>query len=224
MQVRQVQVSDADCESAKLFFSALTGFFDFSAVDALDMFARTGALTVVNYFHSVANFDVWELRPEHKDALEKYMPRDIRIGCSYQTLVTCVRRYGLIVIDTPQGLHTGYDGVVHTEHFEILQRLSSIMADRCVVVVYVNKRPYNKQHVGSHGYDHYDEYDFNEWMENREVFYGDAYVTDARALTAYERVFRGMGRAIANVVSVPCYSDVGELSPYAYRLAMEVVR
>ena len=54
MQVRTVNVSDADGRSAELFFDALTGFYDLSKARALDMFARTGQQTVSKYAPSIA--------------------------------------------------------------------------------------------------------------------------------------------------------------------------
>ena len=69
MKVREVRVSDADQKSAKILFDTLKSFYDLSKSTALDMFARTGDLTVKNYADDVYELDLWELGSEHLPAL-----------------------------------------------------------------------------------------------------------------------------------------------------------
>jgi hypothetical protein len=223
MQVKTTDVTEADLKSAQLFFAALAGFYDLSKVTALDAFARNGQLTVSQYHHLVKELDLWELGEEHRAALVKFKPRFLNIGCSYKTLDECLRQYGLIVIDTPQGLHGDHTGRVHAEHFDMLPRITPIMADTCLVVLYVNKRPYNKDTAGEHGYDVYKEYDFDEWMRARKKFYGSEEITEAQAIAAYTRAFANCGKTVKNVVTVPCYSDVIDREPYAFRLGLELI-
>jgi hypothetical protein len=222
MKIREVDTTGADQRSAGIFFGALSQMWDLSQVDALDMFARNGQLTVKQYFHRVKTLDVWELAPEHRDDLRKFCPREIKIGCSYSTLSRCEKQYGLIVVDTPQGVHSDYAGVPRYEHFDVLARIGKIMADRCVVVLYVNKKPYDRKELGSHGYDSYDEYDFEEWMRVRHRFYETEprQIYEEEALEAYRLRLVGQGFWVEQTLLVPCFSDVGGYDPYAFRLAL----
>lgn len=224
MKVRQTEVSEADRASASIFFDALTRYWDLSEAKALDMFARTGELTVTNYRDAVAEIDLWELNPEHEPALRKFEPNDLKIGCSYQHLDTCEKKYDFIVVDTPQGIHSDHLGMTHVEHFDVLRSLTRIMEERCIVVLYVNMAPYNRDEEGSHGYDEYDEYDFEAWMEYRaDVFGTDGLVVESQALKTYEDIFLSMGYVVRNVLMVPCFSDAPGREPYAFRLALDVV-
>ena len=110
MQVRTVNVSDADGKSAELFFDALTGFYDLSKARALDMFARNGQLTVSKYAAWVASVDAWELNAEHEAALKRASaPRSTSRSAAPTLRRRCSSgRYDLIVIDSPQGAHKDY--------------------------------------------------------------------------------------------------------------------
>jgi hypothetical protein len=228
MQVRTVNVSDADGKSAQLFFDALTGFYDLSEAVALDMFARNGQLTVSKYADKVREVDAWELSGEHKKALFDISPKveNVTIGCSYLGALTTQRRYDMIVIDSPQGAHRDFSGSIRFEHFYALQQLKRIAKERCIVVLYVNKEPYNKTEVGDYGYDHYDEYDFVAWMDARRAFYSSNphKLSDATALWTYERELAFSGFSVVNTVIVPCYSDVPRKENYAFRVGFEIVR
>lgn len=226
MQIREVNCTDADKRSAGVFFTALKAFYDLSTVTALDMFARNGQLTVANYAGAVEALDVWELMSEHAHDLASFAPREVLIGCSYGHLESCQSTYGLIVIDTPQGIHTDAEGVERFEHFDVLGQIDKLVADKALIVLYVNKRPYDKDEVGDHGYDQYASYDFPRWMERRKEFYGvnPQDVGEEDAIRAYRRVLMGQGLKLTNVLSVPCYSDVPGFDPYAYRVCLEVAR
>jgi hypothetical protein len=222
-----VNVSDADGRSAELFFDALTGFYDLSKARALDMFARTGQLTVSKYAPWVHSVDAWELNGEHEAKLRAISPKiNVRIGCSYLSASLFDGRYDLIVIDSPQGAHKDYSGAVRFEHFHALKQLPKLAKDRCIVVLYVNKEPYDRDHEGSYGYDHYDEYDFNEWMKVRARFYGvnPRRVPEEAALFAYQQELMMLGFKVVNVIMVPCYSDVPRRENYSFRVALEIVR
>lgn len=227
MQVRHVNVSDADGRSAKLLFDVLTGFYDLREARACDMFARNGQLTVANYAGRVASVDAWELNAEHMGALRAIAANvSVRIGCSYLQAAIAVGRYDLIVIDSPHGAHTDYSGAVRYEHFHALTQLPKLAKDRCIVVLYVNKSPYDRAVEGDHGYDRYEEYDFGEWMRPRAQFYGfnPRRITEAMALCAYEQELLMLGFKTVNTVIVPCYSDVPRKENCAFRLGLEVVR
>lgn len=226
MKVRQVHTSFADRKSAKMFFDVLHGMYDLKQMRALDAFARNGELTVSNYWDSVRSLECWELCREHEVELREYT-NNVRIGCSYRLIEHAKdikSRFDLIVIDTPQGLHTAEDGRVHAEHFQFLTRATSLIDEGGVIVLYVNKQPYDRRVMGSHGYDEYKEYDFDRWMEARKQFYGMSTISEEIALANYRQLLRLQGLNVRRVIQVPCFSDVKGVEPYAFRLGLEVSR
>lgn len=227
MTTRQ-EIDAADERAAQLFFNALVDFYDLKQLRALDMFARDGMLTVKRYFRDVKSVDCWELNEEHREALKVFHPREIVIGDSYKTVKFCTREYGLIIVDTPQGIYGGG----HVEHFDMIPLLPKIMADRCIVVLYVNKQPYDKFATGHYGRDEYPEYDFKKWMKARDKFYGEVpwgsqhviqYVTEVDALRAYNHHFLQYGFKAKSTLMIPCY-DFADGLPPSFRVALELVR
>jgi hypothetical protein len=177
--------------------------------------------------HAVKAADAWELCPDHAQALRSMGAREIRIGCSYRSLEETQRRYGLIVVDTPQGVHANCQGERRVEHFGVLDRIDRLVAERAVIVLYVNRQPYDKAELGEHGYDRYEDYDFGYWMNVRSFFYSTDVpddVSEERALGAYRRRLSACGLRVVNTLTVPCHSDVAGYPPYAFRLALEVER
>ena len=228
MKVREVHTSDSDRRSAQVFFDALLAFWDFRAGSALDAFARNGQLTVQNYSNMVERVTAWELGEEHRPSLEKFNLYDLEFGDSYRLADEYQGDpFNLVVIDTPQGAHKDSYGNVHFEHFDFIKvALKKLASRKCVLVLYVNKDPYDKNEVGSHGYDEYEEYDFAAWMAARQEVYGTTgnQVTEGEALTAYRRLVHWCGYKTNSVLMVPCFSDVPGRKPYAFRIALEVER
>lgn len=225
LTIREVATTDADRRSAKSLFRTVLDTFDLKEAKALDMFARTGELTVVNYRAAVKELHLWELMPEHERALWlEHAPHTVKIGCSYQSAANCTDKFDFIVIDSPQGAHSDYQGKVHYEHFDVVRDLlPKLAADTCVVVLYVNKAPYNKDEFGSHGYDQYSEYDFPAWMMARRMFYGSIRITEEQAIAAYRGAVSHWA-TVDQVIVTPCHSDVPEYPPYAFRLALSLKR
>lgn len=226
MKIREVNPSQSDIESAKIFFHALTKFYDLSQYDALDAFARNGILTVSQYGHLCNSLECWELSSEHKQALLDFTP-NVSIGCSYVKLEERIQtgtKYDMVVIDTPQGMHRDDWGRTHTEHFDFLDRATQLIGDVGLFVLYVNKLPYNKEVVGSHGYDEYEEYNYDKWMQERFKYYGARFLSEEMAIQAYRYRLMERGLGLKNIISVPCFSDVPSTPPYAFRLALEVSR
>lgn len=220
-------IDAADFKAASIFYETVTNFWDLSEVDALDAFARDGSLTVCNYFDSVRGLDLWEFQPEMENALRAYDPTDVIIGDSFRTVVDHDKKYGFIVVDTPQGLYNG-GGMTTAEHFDFINLMDTVMEDRCVVVLYVNSKPYNKNEIGSYGREDYpDTYDFDKWMAMRQEFYHlealGAEVTPEIAIKTYRRVFRNLGFSLETVLLGPCYSFAPGL-PKSFRLALELVK
>jgi hypothetical protein len=226
VKVRSTDISRSDHKSSEVFFAALMEMYTFEY--ALDMFARDGAITVSKYRDKVPTLDVWELGEEHYEALQKFKPNDIKIGCSYMTAQKAHAQYDLIVVDTPQGLHHDANGDVRTEHFSALLMAARLLKDgNGVLVLYVNKAPYNKDEVGSHGYDEYEEYNFDRWMEAREHFYDikdGQQLTEDEAAKAYREILSACGWKVTTQMIVPCFSDVDGLPPYAFRIALQIER
>lgn len=233
MKVRETNVSESDKHSARVFFDALTAFYDTTTWEVLDAFARNGQLTVPNYMHKVMNrIDMWELGAEHLPALKDLQSQmeaagSITIGDSYSLAAHCRRKYDMVVIDTPQGLHHDSIGAVHVEHFDFLTTtLQCLLKDRGVVVLYCNHSPYNKEVVGSQGYDEYAEYDFEKWMAARRQFYHAEPIglSEWAMLRAYSKRVERLGFGVVQSFMIPCFSDVPGKLPYAFRLALEVAR
>lgn len=225
MKVREVNCSEADVLSARALFDAVGAIFDLREASVLDAFARNGQLTVSSYWNMLKEprkqLECWELGSEHLPDLREYAD-NVTIGDSYETLESCKSTYDMIVIDTPQGLHRGKGGT-WVEHFGFLPRCLKHVNPGGVVVLYVNKSPYNKDETGSHGYDEYVEYDFVEWMAGRRRFYGEELINEERAVRAYRKCLEGCGRTLGRFILIPCFSDVPGKEPYAFRLALEVL-
>jgi tRNA G37 N-methylase Trm5 len=229
VKVREANVTGADKRSARLFFDALMGFYDTDKWAVLDAFARNGQLTLPMYIKAVRDgyVEAWELGPEHEKALKMLGPNQVRIGDSYSLAVECERMFDMVVIDTPQGAHKDSHGYVHYEHFDFLElTLRKLLKDRGVVVLYVNKSPYDKAEVGSHGYDEYAEYDFGKWMDARLHYYQSSRktLTEERVVDTYRGRAHAAGYQVKNILIVPCFSDVPGKEPYAFRLALELER
>lgn len=225
MKIRQHGTSESDRFSAQIFFEALASYYDLSDSYALDMFARNGELTVQCYRHKVQHFDAWELSEEHLVALEKLGAWDIKIGCSYAHARTAQeQKYDMIVIDTPQGLHSKADGSRACEHFDAIKAAAPLLKDEGLIVLYVNRKPYDSRIHGSYGYDEYEEYDYDQWMAIRRAFYGSEIIDEGKALEAYKIALGRLGFGVRDCVIVPCFSDVDGLPPYAFRLGLNVYR
>lgn len=228
MKIRQVDTTDADQKSAVAMFELLNAMYDLKDRVALDAFARNGQLTVRNYADYVAFVDCWELSPEHFAGLQSIANvGEIRIGCSYHTAafenLVSGGSYDMIVVDTPQGLHKAKDGSLKVEHFNFLKEcVPTLINDDGLIVLYVNKRPYNAAVNGNHGYDQYEEYDFNKWMAARHDFYGSIQITEEDALAAYRFHLGEVGLEVQQALMVPCFSDVPDYPDYAFRLALSV--
>lgn len=218
---------DSESKELDLFFHALVGSYELHKLDALDMFARAGDHTVSRYWSKVSSLSVWELHEEHREVLQsKFRPFEVKIGCSYVELRDSPRKFGLIVVDSPQGLHTDKDGLIRCEHFEVLPSLSRIMQDRCIVTFYVNKSPYNAAEVGSRGQDTYDVFNWEDWMAHRARFYctsTPAKISLSTAMAEYERLFLGLGFRVLSEIVQPCFVD-GVGRPSACYVALELVK
>lgn len=232
MQVKTVDATEADKISARVLFDSLFAlrevYWGDSYVSILDAFARNGQLTVsscVNRRQSTV--EAWELGEEHEAALQALGCSIVHIGCSYARLKVTVEqgsRYNLLVVDTPQGLHTSADKEVRTEHFSFLDEAVAVLADTSVVVLYVNTDPYDASKEGEHGYDQYAEYNYTRWMWNRTTYYGSPRITPERAVEVYRRRLLALGYHLSMPLMVPCLSDVPTRAPYAFRLAFKLQR
>lgn len=230
MQIRQLNVSDADKLSALVFFKALFSIYELRSARVLDAFARNGQLTVNSYRPYLADPDsqleCWELSGEHKEALEK-LTVQVKIGCSYDLSIQAVKdkkKYELVVVDTPQGMHKTAQDFLCCEHFDFLSHALNLLADKGVVVLYVNKHPYDRSTVGSHGYDEYVEYNYKQWMTRRWQFYGFERANEADFIDAYTDLLIAWGWQVKSLISIPCFSDVPGIKPYAFRLGLQLSR
>ena len=233
MQVKTTNATVADKLSAQTLFAAMFDLRELfwpkqKKITVLDAFARNGQLTVASYVWRGGVFvDAWELGREHKKELQILGCQKVEIGCSYARVEVALSeglRYDMIVIDTPQGLHKSADGQVRVEHFSFLPECLPLLGEGGVLVLYVNTDPYDARKEGEHGYDTYAEYDFKKWMTARLAWYGTNKLTIGKALDAYRRHLEGFGYKMTSTMTIPCLSDVPGKDPYAFRLAMRVVK
>ena len=164
------------------------------------------------------------MNPQHASDLYKFT-QQVSIGDSYalaEGAILSGKRWDMIVIDTPQGLHADSKYGLHCEHFDFFRLSLMMLKDRGLLVLYVNKHPYNKDVVGDHGYDLYDCYSYDTWMEKRRVFYGSDTITEDMAIRTYREQINAAGMRLQSVLVVPCFSDVQGLEPYAFRLALSI--
>jgi hypothetical protein len=229
MKIEHVDIEDVDRQASEHFFGAVARAYDLHEMDALDAFARNGQLTVSHYAPWVKSVSCWELCNEHRAALEAIPGvTEVDIGCAYMTSdferYVGGKKYDLVVIDSPMGFHTDVQGRVMCEHFNFLEESTEhLLKDRALVVLYVNKMPYDPSVTGHHGRDSYEHFDFNGWMTRRYDFYGSEYVGEADALAKYDNVFLNMGREVKSVLIWPCPQGQPGFPP-AFRLVLEVVK
>lgn len=228
MKVKVTHAYQADLESSKIFFDTVLRFFDLKNADALDAFARNGELTVQHYAPHVKSVSCWELDGQHQKALEG-IPNvnDILIGCSYRIAKfeeeVGGKTFDLVVVDSPQGFHHADNGENKCEHFDfLLNHVPKLIKDESVIILYVNKRPYDKGIQGSHGYDEYDEYDYKQWMAMRSAFYGSSVITEEQAMKVYRDLLYNFKIDVVQQLLVPCFSDCPGYEDYAFRLAIKV--
>jgi len=230
MRVRKVDTTKADQESAQIFFDQLFRVYDLAKARVLDAFSRNGQLTVASYIQYLedprSQLFCWELCSDHQKDLFTYTD-NVEIGCSYVRIkreIIARSKYDVLVIDTPQGLHKSFDSIVHSEHWDFLGESIPLLADTGIIVLYVNKRPYNREEVGSYGYDEYDEYDFKQWMVRRSQFYNFVSNREEDYVRRYREFMMEHGLIVKSMVIAPCFSDVVGIPPYSFRLGLEVVR
>ncbi|MDH5184869.1 MAG: hypothetical protein OEX12_13385 [Gammaproteobacteria bacterium] len=231
-KIRELPKSLADTRSAELLFNAIADFYDMSQATVLDMFARDGAITIRSYQDKVRNVHAWELDGKHERILSNINNvSEVVVGCSYTHLQrskgTLQGHYDMVVLDTPLGLHRDEEGNTRCEHFDALRGVidSGILKDKSLIVMYCNRNPYNRDEIGSHGYDEYEDYNFDEWMALRATFYKvSGPLTEEQMISAYRSVALQYGYQLSGVIATPCHSDIQGSPPYAFRLCLELTK
>lgn len=218
----------ADQMSAKVFFDLLCRYFDLQDARVMDLFSRNGVLTIHNYHDVVESIDAFEIEGQYSRPLIDYGNVRAVIGCAYKNLEALTKTYDVIVIDSPQGLHTSADGEVHAEHFDMLKQVGRFVDGSAVICLYCNKTPYNKAEIQADGIvDDYSEYDFDEWMKKRADFYKTCDpqdISEEFMVEAYRQCLEDQGLSVRSVVMVPCFGDVKGYGSYGFRLGLEVSR
>lgn len=187
---------------------------------ALDMFARKGDMSVVNCPDWM--WDAWEIEPTCRVALESLGCRKVVIGDTYDIVQNWPFKYDMIWVDGPQGIFPDSKGGRHSEHLDLIpQALSMLRHGWGLLVLYVNKEPYNKVQEGDFGLDTYSEYDFDEWMKNRVDFYGKCVITESEALLSYETLIRRCGYGVKSMMMWPSIMDMPGMPP-SFRLVLEI--
>jgi hypothetical protein len=98
-----------------------------------------------------------------------------------------------------------------------------LLRQGAIVVLYVNKQPYDVKTQGLHGYDTYPEYDYGEWMYQRQMLYGFMRSPhEERFIDAYRRLFMQEGRKVHSMLLTPCHSDVPGMGQYSFRVGFSI--
>jgi hypothetical protein len=197
----------ADKVSIEAFYEVLFRTYDLEEARVLEAFARDGSVTVAAYVESLQDpwkqLECWELNPEHEHSLHRFTDK-VRIGDSYQFAQQAIENeqtYDLIIIDIPQGLHSSSDKAVH-----------------------LNRRPYNRDEKGSHGYDEYAEYNYQSWMQKRQDFYGCVTDREEILLSVYRQRAYEAGYVVKEFVVVPALPNVEDMEIYTSTVAMHLSR
>lgn len=188
---------------------------------AIDMFARDGAMAIRNF--QDLTWEAWEIDPVHQPALEALgvVPGNIYIGDTFHIRYLDHALCDMVWVDAPQGTFKDNKGSLHSEHFELLEDALALLRGKGLLVLYVNKQPYNKEVTGDYGVDTYPEYSFEGWMARRRAFYGKEFITDAEALVTYDRVMDRLGWSIKSTMMFPCLTNLSGMPP-SFRLVLEV--
>ena len=100
---------------------------------ALEVFGHTGKMHVTDYHDFVASLDVWEIDPALQKDLAANLPgAAVSIVDSYEEIKKTDKRYGLVVIDNPMGMHDG-----HCEHFDFFPDVFGVLTDDSVLIMNV---------------------------------------------------------------------------------------
>jgi hypothetical protein len=171
--------------------------------------------------------ECWELNPDHEYRLWQLTDK-VKIGDSYKLAQEAIEKekaYDLIIVDIPQGLHSSSDGRVHAEHFDFLPLAFELLSDEGFIVFNLNRKPYNRDEKGSHGYDEYQEYNYKTWMEKRLEFYGFAYTGhEEMFLSVYRKKAYEAGFVVKSFLMVPALPNVTGLEIYTSTVAMHLSR
>jgi hypothetical protein len=220
----------ADKVSIEAFYEVLFRTYDLEEARVLEAFARDGSVTVAAYVESLQDpwkqLECWELNPEHEHSLHRFTDK-VRIGDSYQFAQQAIENeqtYDLIIIDIPQGLHSSSDKAVHAEHFDFLRLALRMLNDEGFIVFNLNRRPYNRDEKGSHGYDEYAEYNYQSWMQKRQDFYGCVTDREEILLSVYRQRAYEAGYVVKEFVVVPALPNVEDMEIYTSTVAMHLSR
>jgi hypothetical protein len=220
----------ADKISIGVFYSVLFNTYALAEAQVLEAFARDGAITVSSYVPFLKNpkkqLECWELNPDHEYRLLQYTDK-VKIVESYQFMLDAIiqgRSWDLIIIDIPQGLHSSSDREIHAEHFDFLPLALRALNDEGVVVFNLNRKPYNRDEKGSHGYDEYAEYNYQTWMQKREQFYGCVSHREEVLLGVYRQLAYDAGYVVKSFTVVPALPNVDGMEIYTSTVAMHLSR
>jgi hypothetical protein len=104
-------------------------------LQTLEMFGGAGRVHTRDYADKVASLDVWEIDPVHAASLRRILPgANVHITDSYQEMTRAARRYDMIVMDSPEGEHSG-----HYEHFDLFPGVLRLANDTALLIL--NIRP-----------------------------------------------------------------------------------
>jgi len=100
-------------------------------LSSLELFGAKGELHTKDYAHKVASLEVWEINPRNEAALRRNLSMaDVKITNSYDEIKKTQKKYDLIVIDNPDGMHGE-----HCEHFDLFPDVFQIAKDQAILLI-----------------------------------------------------------------------------------------
>lgn len=135
-------------------------------LDCIEIFGGSGETDKI-LSEMVKSFEIWEINKNYLDILKKNFPNsNIQICNSIEKLKLneVSKKFDLILIDNPMSVFGEKNGTYkYCEHFDILEHITKIMKNECIVIFLINKKPFY--------YKKFKEKNL-EWRRRRKKFYG----------------------------------------------------
>lgn len=221
--LKRIVASEAVSKSSSVFFKSLSQLYALVGMKVLSPFSGEGKDTISSYLPLVdtEKLECWTLNDEQTKAIAGMGIENVQQGCAYMLVKHAMldgKKYDLIDLDTPQGVHKDWHGAQMVEHFTFFRECLSLIDEKGLLVVCVNKNPYDAAKLEGKKLP----FSYMHWLAGRRSFYGTETVTEEQAIAAYRHVLEEYGFELVHVVLHPIASDVIVLPPYKFRMALEI--